>query len=142
MADKASGQITINASKAEILDVIADFESYPEWAKAVKKAQVIDPGDGGRPKRAKFNVDAGVIKDEYTLDYTWGRDGVSWTLVEGRAQKHQEGSYTLSGDDGAVDVTYDLNVDMAIPVPGILKRRAEKAVIDTALKELKKRVEG
>ncbi len=142
MADRASGRITINAPKSEIMDVIADFEAYPQWAKSVKKVEVVDAGSGGRPKQATFHVDAGVLKDEYTLDYTWADDSVSWTLVKGKAQKHQEGAYTLSGSDGSVDVTYDLEVDLAIPVPGIIKRRAEKAIIDTALKDLKKRVEG
>ncbi len=142
MAERASAKITINAAKSEIMDVIADFEAYPQWAKAVKKIEVVDPGSGGRAGRVAFVVDAGVLKDEYTLDYDWSDDGVSWTLAKGKMQKHQEGSYTLSGPDGAVEVTYDLGVDLAMPVPGIIKRRAEKAIIDTALKELKKRVEG
>ncbi len=142
MAERASGKITINAPRSEIMDVIADFEAYPQWAKAVKKTEVIDGGSGGRAKRVAFVVDAGVLKDEYTLDYDWSDDGVSWTLVEGRMQRHQEGAYELAGPDGSVEVTYDLGVDLAMPVPGIIKRRAEKAIIDTALKDLKKRVEG
>ena len=124
--------------------VIADFESYPEWAEQVKTVEVLEPGAGGRPARVRFQMDAGPIKDSYTLDYSWASDGraVSWTLVKGQMQKRQEGSYTLTENDGSTEVTYKITIDLSIPMLGMIKRKAEKVILDTALKELKKRVEG
>jgi hypothetical protein len=90
-----------------------------------------------------MTVDAGVFKDTYELEYTWsGDESVSWTLVAGEMQKSQEGQYTLTPDGDGTTVTYELTVDLAIPMLGMLKRKAEKVIMDTALKELKKRVES
>ena len=84
-----------------------------------------------------------MIKDTYTLAYEWdGDDRVDWHLVKGRAMKSQDGSYELRDVGGKTEVTYRLAVDLAIPMLGMFKRKAEKAIIDTALKGLKKRVES
>ncbi len=130
------------------MDVIADFSAYPQWALAVKKAEVLVPGTGDRPQRVRFLLDAGLVKDEYVLDYTWSADGtaVSWELVEGQMQKAQHGSYVLEPvvlepDGAATKVTYRLRVELVIPLIGVIKRKAEKVIMDTALKELKRRVE-
>jgi ribosome-associated toxin RatA of RatAB toxin-antitoxin module len=149
MADQASATLTINASKAEVMAVIADFEAYPEWSSQIKAVTIDEKGDDGRPAQVTFSLDAGVIKDEYTLNYTWqGDDRVDWHLVKSKALKSQDGSYQLkdagqltdAGD--ATEVTYTLAVDLNIPMLGMFKRKAEKVIIDTALKGLKKRVEG
>jgi hypothetical protein len=105
---------------------------------------VLSSGGDGRAERVRFTMDAGPIKDSYTLDYTWAPDGrsVSWTLVKGQIQKAQNGSYTLSGTGGETTVTYSLAVDLNIPMIGMLRRKAEKVIIDTALKGLKRRVES
>jgi ribosome-associated toxin RatA of RatAB toxin-antitoxin module len=143
MADHSTQSIVINAGPKAIMDVIADFSGYPQWATAVKKADVILPGDGDRPERVRFSLDAGLIKDEYVLDYVWSVDGltVAWELVEGQMQKAQHGSYVLEPVGDATKVTYSLTVDLAIPMIGMIKRRAEKIIMDTALKGLKRRVE-
>lgn len=144
MADSASGTITIAADKKAIMDVIADFEAYPQWANGVKSAQVVDAGDGGRPKSVRFHLDAGVVKDDYVLAYDWAPDDsrVDWHLVEGKMQKDQRGSYALSPEGDVTEVVYQLAVDISIPMIGMFKRKAEKVIIDTALKDLKKRVEA
>lgn len=143
MADQSTQSIVINAEPEAIMDVIADFSAYPEWALAVKKAEVIVPGSDGRADRVRFLLDAGVVKDEYELAYQWSGDGltVSWELVKGQMQKAQHGSYVLEPQDGATKVTYSLTVDLAIPMIGLIKRKAERVILDTALKELKRRVE-
>ena len=89
-------------------------------------------------------MDAGPIKDSYTLDYTWAPDGrsVSWTLVKGQIQRAQNGSYVLPAPATQTTVTYSLAVDLNIPMIGMLRRKAEKVIIDTALKGLKRRVES
>ena len=89
-------------------------------------------------------LDAGAVKDDYVLEYDWDGDRkVSWNLVKGQMQKRQEGSYTLSETaPGTTDVTYAIAIDLSIPMLGMIKRKAEKVILDTALKELKKRVES
>jgi ribosome-associated toxin RatA of RatAB toxin-antitoxin module len=123
--------------------VIADFEAYPEWAGAMKSAEVTADGPDGRAWQVAFKIDAGALRDEYELAYTWtGDERVDWTLVKGQLQKAQRGSYSLQAVEDGTEVTYNLTVDLAIPMLGMLKRKAEKVIMDTALKELKKRVEG
>jgi uncharacterized membrane protein len=143
MADQSTQSITVDAPAADVMAVIADFPSYPQWVAAAKKVEVVEDGDGGRARRVHFVLDAGAVKDDYVLDYTWDGDSkVSWTLVEGQMQKRQEGSYTLVETDGRTEVTYSITIDLSIPMLGMIKRKAEKVILDTALKELKKRVEG
>ena len=145
MAERTESSITVQAAPADVMGVIADFEAYPEWTGAVKKAEVRSSGSGGRAKEVWFDLDAGAIKDQYTLAYTWKADKeVRWSLVEAeQIVKAIDGSYVLEDNgDGTTTVTYRLAVDIKIPMLGMIKRKAEKVIIDTALKELKKRVEG
>ena len=143
MADQATSSITINAAKSQVMAVIADFEAYPEWSGQIKAVSVDEAGADGRAKQVTFTLDAGVIKDDYTLAYDWqGDDRVDWHLVKSKALKSQVGSYILDQAGDATEVTYQLAVDLNIPMLGMFKRKAEKVIIDTALKGLKKRVEG
>jgi ribosome-associated toxin RatA of RatAB toxin-antitoxin module len=147
MADSTESSIEIAADPGAVLDVVADFESYPEWATEVKEVSVLSEDGDGWPDQVRFTLDAGAIKDTYVLDYEWNvaEDGtgvVSWTLVSATVLKALDGSYTLAAAGDGTHVTYRLSVDLKIPMLGMLKRKAEKVIIDTALKELKKRVEG
>ncbi|GAY11277.1 SRPBCC family protein [Pseudonocardia sp. N23] len=143
MADATTSSISIAADPQRVMAVIADFEAYPKWAEQMKTVEILDEGADGRARRVRFSMDAGPIKDSYTLDYDWGPDGnsVSWNLVKGQMQKAQNGSYVLEGDAASTTVTYTLAVDLTIPMIGMLRRKAEKVIIDTALKGLKRRVE-
>jgi uncharacterized membrane protein len=143
MADQSTQSIVVDAPAADVMAVIADFPSYPQWVASAKNVEVLETGPDGRAQRVHFVLDAGAVKDDYVLDYTWEDDRrVSWTLVQGQMQKRQEGSYTLTERDGATEVTYAITIDLSIPMLGMIKRKAEKVILDTALKELKKRVEG
>jgi ribosome-associated toxin RatA of RatAB toxin-antitoxin module len=148
MADRTESSIDIAAKPGEVLDVIADFESYPQWATEVKKVSILTEEGDGWADQVQFTLDAGAIKDTYVLDYEWdvadnGTGVVSWTLVEATVLKAMNGSYTLTANGkDATTVTYRLAVDVKIPMLGMLKRKAERVIIDTALKELKKRVES
>ena len=143
MADQSTQSIVVDAPASDVMAVIADFPAYPQWVASAKKVEVVEPGPDGRAKRVHFVLDAGAVKDDYVLDYTWDDDRkVSWTLVKGQMQKRQEGSYTLTERDGSTEVTYAITIDLSIPMLGMIKRKAEKVILDTALKELKKRVEG
>jgi ribosome-associated toxin RatA of RatAB toxin-antitoxin module len=144
MTDRTEQTIVINADAADIMAVIADFEQYPRWVSAARKVEVTVPGTGGRARQVRFVLDAGVLKDTYELSYEWAPDGhsVTWDLVSSDLQTSQHGSYRLVQQaPGSTKVTYELTVDLSIPMIGQLKRRAEKAITDAALKELKKRVE-
>ena len=143
MAEQTTSSIVIDASAAEVMAVIADFPAYPEWAQGMKQAEVLEEGPDGRAEQVHFELEATPIKDSYTLAYDWNGDrSVSWHLVQGKMLKAMEGSYTLAPQVGGTEVTYRLAVDVSIPMIGMLKRRAEKVIIDTALKGLKKRVES
>jgi ribosome-associated toxin RatA of RatAB toxin-antitoxin module len=143
MADQSTQSIVVEAPAADVMAVIADFPDYPQWVAAAKQVEVLETGDDGRARRVHFVLDAGAFKDDYVLDYTWDGDRrVTWTLVKGQLQKRQDGSYTLVETDGRTEVTYSITIDLSIPMLGMIKRKAEKVILDTALKELKKRVEG
>jgi ribosome-associated toxin RatA of RatAB toxin-antitoxin module len=143
MADQSTQSIVVDAPPSDVMAVIADFPSYPEWVAAAKQVEVVEDGDDGRARQVHFVLDAGAVKDDYVLDYTWDGDRkVSWTLVKGQMQKRQDGSYTLAEKDGKTEVSYSITIDLSIPMLGMIKRKAEKVILDTALKELKKRVES
>jgi ribosome-associated toxin RatA of RatAB toxin-antitoxin module len=124
--------------------VIADFPAYPTWAKGVTTAQVVSEFPDGRAEQVFFTLDVSPIKDEYTLAYEWDGDNqVTWSLVEGKMLKALEGAYVLRETaPNTTQVTYRLSLDVSIPLIGMLKRKGEKILIDTALKGLKKRVES
>jgi ribosome-associated toxin RatA of RatAB toxin-antitoxin module len=143
MVEQSTQSITVHADPARIMSVIADFPAYPQWARSIKSADVLETGPDGRAARVHFAMDAGILKDQYELQYVWsGDERVEWNLVTGQMQKMQHGSYTLTPANGDTIVTYSLAVELAIPMLGMLKRKAERVVMDTALKELKKRVES
>ncbi|MEV7086623.1 SRPBCC family protein [Streptomyces sp. NPDC093085] len=143
MAEHTSSSITIEAAPADVMGVIADFARYPEWTGEVKEADVLATDDRGRAEQVRLVLDAGAIKDDHTLAYTWtGDNEVSWTLVKSQMLRALDGSYLLTPVTGGTQVTYRLTVDVKIPMLGMIKRKAEKVIIDRALDGLKKRVEA
>ena len=144
MAEQTSSSITVDAPPADVMAVIADFGSYPAWAKGVTTSDVVSTAAEGRAEQVFFKLDVSPIKDEYTLHYDWDGDReVTWTLVEGKMLRSLDGAYVLKDlGNGSTEVTYRLALDVSIPLIGMLKRKGEKILIDTALKGLKKRVES
>ena len=144
MADRTESSIIISAGPARVMAVIADLASYPEWSDGVKSAEVLTEYEDGRPADASYVVDAGAIKDTYELEYDWDEDrSVSWKLVTGQMLKALDGAYELTDNgDSTTTVRYQLSVDISIPMIGLIKRKAEKVIVDTALRGLKERVEG
>jgi len=145
MAEHTSSSITIEAAPADVMSVIADFARYPEWTGEVKEAEVLATDDQGRAEQVRLVLDAGAIKDDHVLKYTWlGDKEVSWTLVKSQMLRSLDGTYALAPMAGGVrtEVTYKLAVDVKIPLLGMIKRKAEKVIIDRALAGLKKRVES
>jgi ribosome-associated toxin RatA of RatAB toxin-antitoxin module len=147
MPEQTTSSIVVDAPPAAVMDVIADFGSYPVWAKGVKVADVRSSYAGEQQDRARevfFTLDVAPVKDEYTLAYVWDGDRqVTWTLAEGKMLKALDGAYVLQDlGGGRTEVTYRLALDVSIPMIGMIKRKGEKILIDTALKGLKQRVES
>ena len=143
MAEHTRSSTTIDATPEQIMAVIADFAASPAWTGEVKEIEVLGESDG-RAEQVRLLLDAGAIKDEHVLAYTWDGDHqVSWTLVKSQMLKSLDGSYTLvPARSGGTEVIYQLAVDVKIPMLGMIKRKAEKVIIDRALAGLKKRVES
>ncbi len=144
MADKTTSSIAIAVPREAVMAVIADFDAYPEWATGVRSTEVLDQDADGRANRVRFSLDAGMIKDSYVLGYDWDGDmQVSWELAEaGSVVSEMSGAYRLADRGDTTEVRYELAVGIRIPMIGMLKRRAEKIIIDTALKGLKARAEA
>ena len=144
MAEKTAQTIYIDADPGTVMDVIADFPAYPTWAKGMKVVEPLSTGADGRAERVHFVLDVPPIKDDYTLAYVWDGDRkVSWTLVKGTLLRTLDGAYLLRDlGNGSTEVTYQLSLDVSIPLIGMLKRKGEKILIETALRGLKTRVES
>jgi ribosome-associated toxin RatA of RatAB toxin-antitoxin module len=142
VADQTKDSIEIAASPDEVMAVIADVASYPEWVSAMKQVDVVTTHPDGKPDHVKIKLEHSVVSDHYTLAYSWLADSVSWNLVEGQLLKAMDGSYELAPSAKGTTVTYALSVDVRMPMIGMFRRKAEKTIIDGALKDLKQRVEG
>ena len=141
MADQTSASIDIDASPAEVMAVIADFEHYPEWVDSMTSAEVLTRANG-KAETVRMVLDHPLVSDDYVLAYQWQPDLVSWKLVEGKLLKAMDGSYALTARSGGTRVTYTLAVDVNLPMIGLFKRKAEKTIIEGALSGLKRRVES
>jgi ribosome-associated toxin RatA of RatAB toxin-antitoxin module len=144
VAEKTAQTIYIDADPSTVMDVIADLGSYPEWIAEYKEVEVLEADPKGNPKVARLVLDATVLKDTLVLSYEWPKDhkSVRWSLVSSSLLRSLDGVYRLAPKGSGTDVTYELTLDIAIPMIGLLKRKAERRLIDSALKDLKKRVEA
>jgi len=144
VADKTAQTIYIDADVSTVMDVIADIGSYPDWVAEYKETEVLESDEAGYPKVARLVLDAAVLKDSMVLAYEWpaDRNSVTWSLVSSTLLKALDGAYRLVPKGSGTEVTYELSVDLIIPMIGLLKRKAERRLTDTALKDLKKRAEA
>jgi carbon monoxide dehydrogenase subunit G len=143
--EHAEGSIVIDAPLEDVMEVIEDYEAYPEWAD-VNSVAVRQRGEGGRATEVAFEVDVPVLgKAAYTLAYQYapGDTGLSWVTKEARgAVRDIRGEYLLNEfDDETTKVTYRLAVELGVLVPGFLRTEGAKRVIENALEKLKRRVE-
>ena len=143
MPEQTTSSIVIDATPEAVMAVIVDFEDYPAWVQGMKNVSVVSKDAEGRAAQVYFELEATPIKDAYTLQYDYSASPrlLRWHLTEGKMLRALEGSYELADTGSGTEVTYKLTVDVAIPMIGMLRRKAEKVIIDTALKGLKKRVE-
>ena len=116
MATTDSREVTIEATPAEILDVIADVEATPTWSPQYSKSEILETFPDGRPKQAKMTVKAAGITDEQVIEYTWTDSSVTWTLLSSSSMKAQDAGYTLTADGDQTRVRFDMTIDLSVPL--------------------------
>lgn len=143
MAESAHERITVNAAPDEVYGVAIDFGNYPRWAKDVKSAQVLSTDEDGRGLQVEYRAAAMGRSMRYVLEYDYSDapDAFRWQLLEGDMLRRLDGQYAFAADGDSTRVTYDLAVELAIPLPGLIKRRASGLIMGNALRELKNECE-
>jgi len=145
MADSVAEQTTIDATIEQCLAVLLDFASYPQWARDLKEATVIERDAEGRGVEVRFRAAGMGYSTSYTLRYDHSEPNrLAWKLIKGDLTRKLDGFYAFSDREDApgVDVQYALDADLIVPLPGFIKRRTQLKIMHTALKELKSRIEG
>jgi hypothetical protein len=141
--DSAQRTVEVEASLADVLATLRDVESQAEWIPEILEVEVLEVYDDGLPATARFKASATVGTDEYTLSYEHRDDGMSWTMVTGRLQTGQEGDYSLTkAGRGRTSVTYSLTIHHNLPLPGFIRNRVIKGLVDSTLEGLKARFDG
>ena len=144
MADSASLTLTIDAPTERVWALAVDFEQYPSWARDVKEAVVRARDDEGRATEVEYRASALGRSTHYALayDYSEAPMALSWRIVRGDIMRTIDGAYRFAATPtGGTEVTYDLSIELVVPLPGFVKRRAEVRILNT-LKELKERAEA
>lgn len=132
--------VVIEATPDDIMDVLFDLESLPEWSSIHKKVEILERDEQGHPTKSRQVVKIVGISDEQVLDYSVHDDGVSWKLESSKQQRAQEARYTLTPEGDKTRVLFELTVDLTVPVPGFLVKRGSKGLMETATDGLRKRV--
>jgi len=139
MSDITSGTVSIDAPLSEVQKLLFEIGAYPTWSKAIKSVEVLSSDAEGRVASARLVVDAGMMKDKVVLDYDWSKapDQLSFSLSDADILTAMDGTYLIAGDEENTSVTYSLNVELSMPLPAMMRHKAEQTVIDTALGQLK-----
>lgn len=144
MADQTTQQMRIDAPLEVIWGVLTDFERYPDWARDLKSASVLERDEEGRATAVQFRAAAMGRSTIYVLRYEWDDAPfrLPWELVDGDIMRVLDGAYEFEEHGGSTDLTYHLRVELAVPLPAFVKRRAEARIVGTALRELRDHVES
>jgi uncharacterized membrane protein len=145
MAQFSKSTITIDAPIAEVQKALFELDKYPEWSTQIKSAEALAHDDQGRITKVKMSIDAGMMKDRLTLDYDWSKapTSISFSLDEADLLTGMDGIYTISSiDEDITEVSYELEVSLSMPVPAMMRQKAEKSTIDAALSQLKSALEA
>jgi len=142
MAEGTFSTLEIDATPDELYDVAADVAAYPDWASGVKEVEVLETDEEGRVSRARFVLEGFVKEIEYVLRYTHDRpNALTWVAEDSDDLRMLEGSYRFRlAEEGGTEVVYRLSVEPNFVIPGFIKRQAEKQIVTTALRGLRKRV--
>ena len=142
MANFSKSVLTIDAP---IEQVLFELDKYPEWSTQIKSSEALDRDDQGRVTKVKMSIDAGMMKDRLTLDYDWSQapSKLSFSLEDADLLTGMDGIYTITSvDEDTTEVTYELEVSLSMPIPAMMRQKAEKATIDAALAQLKSHLEA
>ena len=144
MSSATTSTISITASADEVRAVIFDLASYPSWSTSFKSVTVLESDGQGRPTQVSMSVDAGALKDKPTLNYDWSAypDRLDFSLEDAHLLTQMSGAYIVKDNDDETEVTFELTVALSMPVPDIMRTKAEKSTIDLALKQLKEKLEN
>lgn len=144
MTDRAAQTTLVNAPIETCWNIVLDFERYPEWAKDIKESVVRARDDQGRASRVEFRASALGRSTHYTLEYDYSEAParLSWHLVDGDIMRALDGAYSFVEVEGGTQVFYELDIELVVPLPGFVKRRAEARILVEAVKELKARAES
>jgi ribosome-associated toxin RatA of RatAB toxin-antitoxin module len=145
VAEQATERITVSASPDRCFEVADDIERYPEWAADIKEVTVLERDESGRPSLVLFRAAAFGRSTTYTLSYDHREAprALSWRLTKGDITTRLDGRYEFEASvNGATEVTYHLEVELRVPIPGFIKMRAQSRIMATAVRELKARVES
>jgi ribosome-associated toxin RatA of RatAB toxin-antitoxin module len=144
VADQATERMNVAASPARCFEVAADIERYPEWANDIKEVTVHERDDQGRPALVTFRAAAFGRSTGYTLayDYSEAPRVFAWRLTQGDITTKLDGSYVFEASDGGTEVTYHLEVELRVPIPGFIKLRAQSRIMSTALRDMRARAES
>ncbi len=144
MSELSKSVITIDAPVADVQAALFALDKYSEWSSQIKSSEAITRDDQGRITKAKMSIDAGMMKDRVTLDYDWSSapNKLAFTLDDADLLTGMDGAYTLKSiDEDTTEVTYELGVSLSMPIPAMMRQKAEKATIETALAQLKSHLE-
>ncbi|MEI9907466.1 MAG: SRPBCC family protein [Actinomycetota bacterium] len=145
MTDMTSSSISIDAPHEKVEELLFDIAAYPTWSSSIKSVEVLERDSENRVTSAKLLIDAGMMKDRVSLDYDWSSapKNLSFSMTDADLLTAMEGAYKISEvDEDTTEVTYQLHVDISMPIPAIMRQKAEKATIDAALQQLKTRAEA
>jgi hypothetical protein len=145
MAQFSKSVITIDAPIAAVQKLLFELDKYPEWSTQIKSSEALDRDDQGRVTKVKMSIDAGMMKDRLTLDYDWSQapSKLSFSLEDADLLTGMDGIYTISSiDEDTTEVMYELEVSLSMPIPAMMRQKAEKATIDAALAQLKSHLEA
>jgi len=137
--------MVVSASPARCFEVSSDIEAYPQWAADIKDVTIESRDDQGRPELVTFRAAAFGRSTSYTLAYDYGEapEVLSWVQTRGDITAKLDGTYEFApSGDGDTEVTYHLEVEMKVPLPGFIKMRAQGRIMSIALRDLKARVES
>jgi ribosome-associated toxin RatA of RatAB toxin-antitoxin module len=144
--DKTVESTIVDATPEECYRVASDFARYSEWAGDIKSVEVLESDSNGRGIRVAFRVAAFGRSAAYTLIYDYPTGGgleMKWHQESADLTSKLDGHYVFTANgDGTTQVTYALEVDLLVPMPGFVKRRAEAKIVHAALKDLKVRTES
>ncbi len=145
MAQFSKSVITIDAPIAEVQKLLFELDKYPEWSTQIKSSEALDRDDQGRVTKVKMSIDAGMMKDRLTLDYDWSQapSKLSFSLEDADLLTGMDGIYSIKSiDEDTTEVTYELEVSLSMPIPAMMRQKAEKATIDAALAQIKSHLEA